>query len=135
MVDDIHYRRRHNFTNPAPRPNPPRNPLPQQPIQQQPAPTYPPRPRNGNGNNMPQPMELGNIRLRRLTDEERRQLRASGSCFKCHLQGHHANECPTRFQNPAPPMQPWPNLPPCPGRHHLNNVEVPSFQPGNANCQ
>jgi Ty3 transposon capsid-like protein/Zinc knuckle len=130
MVDDIHYRRRHQF-NPPGCPNPPRPQLPPQPL---------PQPPRQNRDNMGvQPMELGNVGLRRLTDAERAQLRASGSCFKCRREGHRANECPSRFNNPAPQGNPQPrpqqNLPPRPNRPRLNNIENLGPQQGNGQHQ
>ena len=75
MVDDIHYRRKHPFPTQNPRPIPPQ---PYNPAHQW----------NSNGDNMGvAPMELGNMNLRRLTEEERAQLIASGSCFKCRCGG------------------------------------------------
>ena len=44
----------------------------------------------------PVPMDIGNIRLQKLTAEERERCRREGLCFRCRQRGHMANDrrCP-----------------------------------------
>ena len=37
---------------------------------------------------------VGQVNFKKLTPEERAQLAKEGRCFRCHLQGHMAHDCP-----------------------------------------
>ena len=40
------------------------------------------------------PMDIGTVRLSKLTPAEREQCRKEGRCFRCRQKGHSAQECP-----------------------------------------
>jgi hypothetical protein len=47
----------------------------------------------------PTPMELGSLERRRLTDQQREELRRKGCCFYCREPGHVAAQCPKKTTN------------------------------------
>ena len=42
----------------------------------------------------PTPMEIGNLRIKKLTPAERQVCMKEGRCFRCREKGHTANKCP-----------------------------------------
>ena len=42
----------------------------------------------------PTPMEVGNLRIKKLTPAERQICMKEGKCFRCREKGHTANKCP-----------------------------------------
>ena len=56
------------------------------------------RPQYNSNNSGVVPMEVDNVmgqtNFKKLTPEERAQLTKEGRCFRCHLQGHMARDCP-----------------------------------------
>jgi len=46
------------------------------------------------------------IRLKKLTPEERERLRKSGGCFSCRKLGHMSFQCPNKNQTPARAIKP-----------------------------
>ena len=53
----------------------------------------------GQENSEPVPMEIGNLRLKKLTPQEREQCRKEGRCFRCRQKGHNAIKCPFAWEN------------------------------------
>ena len=49
--------------------------------------------------NAPEPMDIGNIKLKKLTPVEREQCRKEGRCFRCRHKGHNAINCPYKWKN------------------------------------
>lgn len=47
----------------------------------------------------PTPMEIDNIKLRKLTPAEREQCRKEGRCFRCRQKGHTSKNCPKGQRN------------------------------------
>jgi hypothetical protein len=53
-----------------------------------------------NPNDVPMDVDAANItQFKKLTPEERAQLTKEGRCFRCHLQGHMAHNCPKNTNN------------------------------------
>jgi hypothetical protein len=56
-----------------------------------------------NLNHIPMDVDAANItQFKKLTPEERAQLAKEGRCFRCHLQGHMARNCPKNTNNNVP---------------------------------
>ena len=53
----------------------------------------------GEESNAPDPMDIGNMKLKKLTPVEREQCRREGRCFRCRQKGHNAINCPIGLQN------------------------------------
>ena len=49
--------------------------------------------------NEPEPMELGNIQLKKLTPAEREKCMKEGRCLRCREKGHLAKNCPKGQRN------------------------------------
>ena len=49
--------------------------------------------------NAPEPMEIGNVKLKKLTPAEREQCRREGRCFRCRQKGHNAINCTNTWGN------------------------------------
>ena len=47
----------------------------------------------------PTPMDIDNIKLRKLTPAEREQCRKEGRCFRCRQKGHTSKNCPKGQRN------------------------------------
>ena len=45
-------------------------------------------------NSEPVPMDIGNVKLKKLTNAERNQCRKEGRCFGCREKGHVADKRP-----------------------------------------
>ena len=59
---------------------------------------------NQNPNSQHVPMDVDattTTKFQKLTPEERNQLAKEGCCFRCHLQGHLARNCPKNTTPPA----------------------------------
>ena len=50
-------------------------------------------------NDGPAPMEIGNIQLKKLTQEERDRCMKEGRCLRCREKGHIAKNCPKAQRN------------------------------------
>jgi hypothetical protein len=62
----------------------------------------PPHQQQSNPNHVPMDVDAANVtQFKKLTPEERAQLAKEGRCFRCHLQGHMARNCPknTNYNN------------------------------------
>ena len=50
-------------------------------------------------NEGPTPMEIGNVQLKKLTQEERDRCMKEGRCLRCREKGHIAKNCPKAQRN------------------------------------
>ena len=53
---------------------------------------------NPNSQHVPMDVDAATTQFTKLTPEERAQLAKEGRCFRCHLQGHMARNCPKNAQ-------------------------------------
>jgi hypothetical protein len=65
-----------------------------------------PRQQQLNLNHAPMDIDAANaIQSKKLTPEECAQLAKEGRCFRCHLQGHMACNCPKNANNASPTIR------------------------------